>query len=239
MCNLISGIPGAIDHANDVSARLVSLNSANITWRVPNDNSASITSYTLILCALFLPIDTSCSYGISVNISVPVGGHDLTMVGRNQLRYTFHELLTEKAYEVVIRAENAVGQQMSPAFGNGLRFNSSFPDDGRVVNVGFIPTTSVIIVTWKLPPLALATASLNVSFNIMYFSAGNPANTMSVTVGYNPSWLEQGSSVNIGVPDSASHTFQITAWYYNPNLLSSQATLTGVQTLANGTKISK
>ena len=228
--------PSAIDHANDVTAQLVSLDSVAITWHVPADNNAPITSYTLTFCAIFSPTDINCSSGTSVIVTIPVGNRDLITVDGNQLRYTYPELLTEKQYEVLIRAENTVGWQMSPAFGNGLRFNSSFPDNGQVVNVGFIPTTGTIIVTWNLPPLALATTNLNVSFAVTYYNVADPANTMSTTVEYNSSRLEQGFSANIGIEDSPSHVFQIVARYINPNLLSSQATLTGVRTLANGTK---
>ena len=143
-----------------------------------------------------------------------------------------------RMYEVVVRAENSIGLQITPALGNGLKFNSAFPDDGRIVNVGFIPTASVVIVTWNLPALALATANLNVSFNVMYYSGADPANIISVSVKYNMSRHEQGFSVDLMTADSPSHIFQIAAWYINPNLLSSQANLTGVQTLANG-KITK
>ena len=235
--------PSAINHANDVSAQLASLDSANITWRDPSDSdnsiplgsNAPITSYTLMLCARLSP-STDCS-STSLSKSVPVS--ELIRVGINRLRYVYNELSAETLYEVVIRAENSVGLQMSPEFGNGLRFNSSTPDDGRVVNFGFIPTTGAIILTWNLPPLALATSNLNVSFDVTYFSVDDSASTMSMTVGYSPFQLEQGSTVDLGKADSQSYNFQITAQYRNPDLLSSQATLTSVRTLANGTKLSK
>ena len=148
--------PSAINHANDVSAQLASLDSANLTWRDPSDSDNSIplgsnipiTSYTLMLCARRSP-STDCS-STSLSKSVPVS--ELIRVGINCLRYIYNELSTETLYEVVIRAENSVRLQMSPAFSSGLRFNSCFPDDGWVVNVGFIPTTSTIILTWDLPP---------------------------------------------------------------------------------------
>ena len=136
----------------------------------------------------------------------------------------------------MIRARNSVGQQMSPMFGDGFRFNSTSPDDGQVTNVTFIPSTRIIILTWNLPPLALATTILNVSFNIIYVSVSDVSNIMSVAVQYNPVRLEQGVSIDLMIADSPSHTFQIVALYTNPNLLSSQANLTGVRTLANGTR---
>ena len=73
----------------------------------------------------------------------------------------------------------------------------------------------------------------------MYFIVGDSASAMSMTVGYNPFQLEQGSTVDLGEADSLSHNFQITAQCHNPDLLSSQATLTGVRTFTNGTKLSK
>ena len=57
---------------------------------------------------------------------------------------------------------------------------------------------------------------------------------MSVAVEYNALRLEQGISVDLMEADSPSHSFEITAWYNSLNLLSSQAILTGVRTLANG-----
>ena len=236
--NLYAAPPATINHTNgDVIAQLVSLDIVNITWTIPSDKNADIESYTLMFCAIFSPTDTDCSRGTSVNITILVDDHDLITVGRNQLRYIFSELWTEKLYEVGISAENFVGWQMLPAFGDGLRFNSAFPDDGRVVNVSFIPTVSTIIVTWNLPPLARATDNLIVSFIITYYDASEPANTMSTTVEYDPMWLEQGFSANIGIADSPSHVFRIVAQYMNPNLLSSEATLSGVRTLADGTKL--
>ena len=228
--------PSPIDHVNDVIADLVTLDSVNITWTIPADNNANIKNYTLTFCAIFSPTDTDCSRGTSVNVTIPVDDCDLITVDGNQLRYTYPELLTEKQYEVMIRAENSVGQQMSPAFGSGLRFNSAFHDDGRVVNVSFIPTTRMIIVTWNLPPLAQATINVTASFNVIYYNAGDPAYNVSVVVEHNSSQPVQAFSANLGIADSPSHVFRIVAQYVNPNLLSSQANLTGVQTLANGTK---
>ena len=227
--------PSAIDHVNGVTAQLVSLDSVDITWSMPSDNNALITNYTLTFCAIFSLDDTDCLSGTSANVTLGVDGNaGLIRIGGNQLRYTFPELLTGKLYEVVIRAENSVGRQILPAFGNGLRFNSAFPDDGRVINANFIPTTRMIIVTWNLPPLALATNNLNVSFDVSHYSVADPANIMSEIVEYNSSPSVQTFSINLGIADSPAHIFRIAARYINPSLLSSQANLTGVRTLADG-----
>ena len=226
--------PDAINHTNgDVTAQLVSLDSVNVTWCSPPNNNADITSYTLTFCAMVSSDDTDC--GSSVNVTVMLSHR--TRIGNNQLSYIYNELLTEKMYEVVVRAENSIGLQMAPALGNGLNFDSAFPDDGRVVNVGFIPTINTIIVTWNLPALALNTTNLNVSFNVVYYNVSTPLNRTSVSVEYNPMRLEQGFSANVTMSDSPSYVFQIVARYNNPNLLSSQTNLTDVQTLADGKKI--
>ena len=223
--------PGAINHTNgDVTAELVSLDSVKVTWRIPPNNNADITSYTLTFCAMVNATDC----GSSVNVTVMLS--QLTRIGDNQLSYIYDELLTEKMYEVVIRAENSIGLQMAPALGNGLNFDSAFPDDGRVVNVGFIPTINTIIVTWNLPVLALNTTNLDVSFDVVYYNVSKPLNRTSVSVEYNPMRLEQGFSANVTMSDSPSYVFQIVARYNNPNLLSSQANLTDVRTLADGKK---
>ena len=227
--------PDEIDHINDVTAELASLDKVNVTWSIPSANNNPIVNYTLMFCAR---LETGCVNGTFTNVSLLVEGESaLIRLDGNRLRYTFPDLLIGKEYEVVIRAANTIEQQMSPVFGNGLKFNSSFPDDGQVINVGVIPTTSTIILTWNLPPLALATNNLIVSFNVTYFSVSASQNIMSVAVEYNALRLEQGISVNLMMADSADHTFRIVALYTNPNLLSSQAYLTGVRTLANGTRI--
>ena len=232
--SLSTAPPSKINHANDVTALLASLDSVDVTWSIPAENNAPIESYSLMFCARH---ETGCVDGTFTNVTLMVGSEELIMLDGNRLRYTFTQLLIGREYEVVIRAENSIGQQMSPAFGNGLRFNSAFPDDGRVVSVDSVSSTNTIILTWNLPPLALATNNLNVSFNVAYFSVSDSMNIMSVTVEYNPMRLEQGVSVDLMIADSPSHTFRIVALYTNPNLLSSQATLTGVRTLANGTRI--
>jgi hypothetical protein len=220
-----------------VDAELASLDRINITWSIPSDNNAPIVQYILMFCA---QIETGCVDGASTNVPLTVGiDEELISIEGNRLRYTFPQLLIGKEYEVVIRAENSAGQQMFPPVNvsSGFRFNSASPNDGQVVSVDFVRTTNVIILIWNLPTLALATTNLNVSFNVTYYNVGAPLNIMSVTVDYDPMRLEQGVSVNIGEPDSPLHTFQITALYTHPNLLSSQATLGGVRTLANGTII--
>ena len=223
--------PYEINHANDVTAQLTNLRAINVTWSVPSANNAPIQSYTLMFC---IRLGIYCVDVTLTNVTLMVGSEQLVTIGGNRLRYTFNELLIDREYEVVIRARNSVGQQMSPMFGGGFRFNSASPDDGRVVNVSFIPSTSMIILTWNLPPLALATTNLDVSFNVTYFSDSDPQNIVSVAVEYNPRRLVQGVSVNLMEADSPLHSFRIVALYTNPNLLSSQAYLTGVRTLANG-----
>ena len=226
--------PDAINHTNgDVTARLVSLDSVNVTWRIPPNNNADITSYTLTFCAIISSGGTDC--GSSVNVTVMLS--ELTRIGNNQLSYVFPELVTGKMYEVVVRAENSIGLQLAPAMGSGLKFDSAFPDNGQVVNVSFIPTTRLVIVTWNLPSLAQATTNLNVSFDVTYYSGGDPTSTTNVTV---PQRSEpQGFSVDLMIPDSPFHIFEIVARYTNPNLLGSLFNLTRVQTLANGTKAIK
>jgi hypothetical protein len=192
-----------------VTAELASLDSVDITWSIPSANNAPIESYTLIFC---IRLGMSCVPGFFINITLMVGDEELTTVDGNRLRFRFPELsVTNKEYEVVIQAENSIGRQMFPVFGNGFRFNSTSPDNGRVINVGFIPTTSMIILTWNLPPLALATTNLNVFFNVTYSIDADPLNTRSVPVDYDPMRLEQGVSINIGEPDSQLHTFRIVA----------------------------
>ena len=226
--HLYTAPPSVINHNNDVSAELVSLDSANITWRIPSVNNARITSYTLMFCAR-PSNNTLC--GTSVNVTVPV--EQLTQVGENQLNYTISGLSTEKMYEVLIRAENDIGLRMAPELGDGFFFESADPDDGQVENVTSIPATNVAIVTWNLPRLALATANLNVSFSIMYFNNGARETVIPLTVVYNPMKREQGISINLEA-DSAAYTVNITAVYINPNLVSSLFSLPDVRTLREG-----
>ena len=214
-----------------MTAELTSLENVNITWFIPSANNAHIQSYNLIFC---VPLETGCADGTLRNINHTIGEKELIILDGNRLRYTLTQLLIDREYEVRIRASNSVGQQMSPMFGGGLRFNSASPDDGQVVNVASVSSTNTIILTWNLPPLALATTSFNVSFDVTYSSVSDPLSIMSVAVEYNASRLEQGVSVDLMEADSLSHSFEITAWYNSLNLLSSQATLTGVRTLTNG-----
>ena len=209
----------------------MSLDIANITWRIPSDNNAPITRYTLMFYAR---PSNSTLCGTSINVTVPVS--ELNQVGENQLNYTINGLLTEKMYEVVIRAENSVDFQMNPELGNGFTFNSAVPGDGQVENITFIPTTNVVIVTWNLPRLALDTSDLNVSFNVSYFNNGAPDIVTLVTVFYNPMLLEQGVSIELGA-DSATHTVNVAVVYVNPNLVSSQSSLTNVKTLGGGKNV--
>ena len=209
----------------------MSLDSANITWRIPPDNNARITSYALMFCARSSN-NTLCD--TLVDVTVPVG--ELTQVGDDQLNYTINELLTEKMYEVVIRAENSIDLRMAPELGDGFTFNSAGPDNGRVENGMSIPAITAIIVTWNLPRLALATSRLNVSFNVTYFNNGDGSNVGSVIVDYDPMVNEQGVSIELGA-DSAAHTVNVTAVYINPNLVSSLFSLPNVQTLRPGKNV--
>ena len=209
----------------------MSLDSANITWRIPSDNNAPITNYTLMFCAR---PSNSTPCGTSVNVTVPVG--KLTRVGDDQLNYTINGLLTEKMYEVVIRAENDIGLRMNPDLGDGFFFNSAGPDNGQVENIAFISATGAVIVTWNLPPLALDTSDLNVFFSVSYFNNGAPQNVLQMTVVYNPMVVEQGVSINLEA-DSTLHTVNVMAVYINPNLVSSQSSLTNVKTLGGGKNV--
>lgn len=228
--------PAAINHNDtngDVTAQLVSLTSVNVTWREPKDNNADITHYTIMFCAIASPTNNTDCSGVPFDNRVPVAM--LTRVDENRLSYVYNELLTEKMYEVVIRAENEVGEQMSPTFGNGFPFNSAFPDDGQVVSVGFIPLTRVVIVTWELPPLALALAQdnkrLNVSFNITYINNGARDMPTTEIVEYNRTLMVQGVSIDLLRADSAEHTVEITAIYTIPSFVGTLFSLSPVSTL--------
>ena len=231
--HLYTARPSAINHANNVSAELVSLDSANIIWRIPPYNNAPIISYTLIFCTIAsTPNGTVC--GNLYNVTVPVG--ELTQIGDDRLNYTINGLLTEKMYEVVIRAENSVGLRMAPELGDGFTFNSAGPDNGRVENAMSIPAITAVIVTWNLPRLALATSRLNVSFNVTYFNNGDGSNVRSVIVDYDQMVNEQGVSIELEA-DSAVHTINVVAVYINPNLVSSLFSLPNVQTLRPGKNV--
>ena len=206
----------------------MSLDTVNITWRIPMDNNAHITSYTLTLYAR-LSLNDKSHLVPDLIIIFPVT--DLTRIGKTQLRFTYPELLTEKLYEVVIRAENSVGAQMDPVLGDGFTFSSAFPNDGRVENVRFIPTTRLVIVTWNLPTLALDTTRLNVSFNITYFKNDEPDVVSLIIINYNSKLTEQGVSIDLLQADSAVYTVNITALYTVPDLVSSTFSLSPVRTL--------
>ena len=219
-------VPAPISHANgDVTAQLASLSSINVTWRIPEDNNDRITNYRIIFCARENETVVDCSF----NNTFTIDG-SITRVNQTHLRFIYGELQTEKPYEVVIRAVNMIGEQMSPMVGEGLRFNSTYPDDGQVVNVGFIPTTHLVIVTWELPLLALETMPLNVTFNVTYFNNGNPNNRTTTNIGYEEALMAQGFTIDLEA-DSANHTVQITAIYTVPNFVATLFVLQNVSTL--------
>ena len=198
----------------------------NITWYIPSSNNAPITDYILEFC------DTSPSGSCLDNVTV----NGLTSVNSTHLSYFFEPPHPNITYEVFIRAGNIVGFQTAPVFGGGHRFRSAFEDDGRVVNVMIIPTTSVVILTWNLPQLALSNDVIVDFFEVTYFHKHMHDPIMSVrmdTVSYNPSSPEQpGFSANIS--SVGGHTFNITAVYSTPRLTSSPVTVTGVRTLEEG-----
>ena len=210
-----------------MSSRLASLDSVDVTWSIPSGNNAPILSYNLTICQIG-PNGTCFNRR---NFSVPVGDSRLVRVSPNQLRYRFGELATQKMYEVRIRAENLVGLQDDPDEGEGHRFNSSFPDDGRVVNFRSIRTTSVVIVTWNLSDLALATNGLDVMFTVTYFREGSPDNIMTATVNNSE---PLGFSADLSATGGAGHTFTVVANYMTPVLVSSAVEMMNVATLGQG-----
>ena len=220
-------VPAPINHANgDVTAQLVSLSSVAVTWRVPEDNNDRITNYRIIFCVRENETVVECPLNNTFTV-----GSDISQFNQTHQRFVYRELLTEKPYEVVIRAVNMIGEQLSPMVGEGLRFNSAFPDDGQVVNVGFIPTTRMVIVTWELPPLAQATMPLNVSFTVTYFRDGNSGVRNTTNVGYDEALMAQGFTIDLMEANSAIHTVEITAIYTVPNFVATLFTLQDVSTL--------
>ena len=212
----------------DVSSELANLNAVNITWRTPPDNNAPITDYILDFCDLS-PNNSTCVDNNTISRSVS----DLTRVSATHLSYLFEPPLPLKQYEVVIRAENSVGPQTAPILGGGYRFNSAFESDGQVVNISVIPTTSVVILTWSLPQLAMAASVTTDFFRITYFDQRRPASMETANVSYSSSSQDQpGFSVSIA--PVGGHTFSITATYSTPRLTSSPATVTDVRLLEEG-----
>ena len=232
-----TGRPDAIDHEMDVTAELLSFNSVNITWRIPVSNNVDITSYRIVICARIPPSNTDCSMPPSLDTNLTLD--QFTSAGEGRLSLVYNELLTEKVYEVVIRAINGIGEQESPMLGDGFTFNSAFPDDGRVENVAFIPTTRTVIVTWELPLLARQTTPLNVTFNVTYFNFNNGASDMPMTrmVERNEMLTAQVATLDLQEADSATHTVEITAIYRVPSLVGTLVSLQDVSTLSIGKRM--
>ena len=136
-------------------------------------------------------------------------------------------------YEVVIRAGNDVGFQTAPVLGigEGYSFMSASKDDGEVENVMIIPTTSVVILTWSLPQLAVPSNVTTDFFEITYFNLGDPVRSMRTeNVSYDPDLLGFTASI---LPDGG-YNFSITAMYSTPRLTSTPVTVTNVRLLEEG-----
>ena len=180
-----------------------------------------ITQYNIAVCRIAPSENFSCvnEYNFTIMRS------DLTSLPDSQLRYTAENIFPESEYEIRIRAENSIGLQDDPVSGQGYRFSSAFADDGSVVNFRVVPTTSVVIVTWDLPFLALNTSNLEVLFDVTYFRIGNPEEPVMANVSYNASLTEQGYSVDLSETNNALHTFTVVARYAIPFLVSTGVSL--------------
>ena len=137
---------------------------------------------------------------------------------------------------MLIRAQNTVGLQAAPVFGEGHRFRSAFRDDGQVVNIMIIPTTSVVILIWSLPQLALSSDVTIDFFEITHFDQRDAERSMKMeNVSYNPSSLDQpGFSTDLSARGGGPHTINVTAVYSTPHLISSPATVSSVRVLEEG-----
>ena len=153
------------------------------------------------------------------------------------MSYLYRPSPPRKTKEVVIRAQNGVGPQTAPALGDGHRFRTAFPDNGIVVDVMNISTTSVVILTWSLPQLAMSNDVTTDFFEIAYFDEGNPTSVMTANVTYDSSSPgRSGFSADLLGDNNrrGAHTFSITAVYSTPMLRSSPATVTGVRAVEEG-----
>ena len=228
---MFTASPSAIDHNNEVSSQLVSLDSVNVTWTIPSSNNAPITSYTLSLCQIGPDGNPSCGPDNDFRVNLNDPPNNLVSVSPTQLRYRFVDLVPQQMYEVRIRAQNSVGLRMKPVEGNGHRFSSATATDGQVVNLSLIRTTTVVILTWNLSTLAMATSGLNVSFTVSFFHDGNPGSVNSTIVDNNETL---GFSADLSDTGGASHTFRVIANYISPLLESSPVEMTNVATLRQG-----
>ena len=199
------------------------MNSVNVTWPEPSSNNAMITHYNIAVCRIAPSETFSC-----------VNEYNFTILPDGQLRYTAENIFPLSEYEIRIRAENSIGLQNDPVLGQGYRFSSASADNGSVVNFRVVPTTTVVIVTWALPPLALATSNLEVLFDVMYFRNGNQADTFIANISYNVSLTEQGYSVDLSRTGNALHTFTVVARYTTPFLVSTGVTRNNVATVNEG-----
>ena len=156
----------------------------------------------------------------------------LISVNSTHLSHILEPLLPRKTYEIVVRAQNPVGLQTAPVFGEGHRFRSAFEDDGKVRNVMTIPTSSVVILAWSLPQLALSNDVITDFFEITYFDEHDQITSMrKKNVSYNPLSPDQpGFSADLSA-SGGPHTFNITVVYSTPHLTSSPATVNNVRAL--------
>ena len=199
-----------------------------MTWPIPSDNNARITEYIVNVCQISPNNGTACV----TNTSVPVTSPD--MIPGNRLRYQLGEIVPQKRYELFIQAVNSVGSREYTPLTNGYRFESVSAVNGSMTNLRFVPTTSVVIVTWNLPVIALATSGVEAEFNLTYFRQGNREdNTVSVIISYNMALTEQGFSVDLSA--GAQYTFIVTALYNSPiSLLSTEVMEANIMTVATG-----
>ena len=209
---------------------LVTLTSINVTWPIPSGNNAPIVEYIINVCLISPNNGTACV----TNTSIPVPSPD--MLPGNLLRYQVGEIVAQKSYEIYIQALNSVGSQKYIPLTNGYRFESVSAVNGSVTNLRFVPTTSVVIITWNLPAIALATSGVEAVFNLTYFRQGNRVlSTMSVNITYNMALTEQGYSVDLSVLDDGPYTFIVTALYTSPiSLLSTEVMQAGIMIVGAG-----
>ena len=198
-----------------------------MTWPEPSSNNVMITQYNIAVCRIAPSENFSCvnEYNFTIMRS------DLTSLPDGQLRYTAENIFPLSEYEIRIRAENSIGLQDDPVSGQGYRFSSASANNGSVVNFRVVPTTTVVILTWALPSLALNTSNLEVLFDVTYFRDGDQEDTVMANVSYNASLTEQGYSVDLSGTGSAQHTFTVVARYTIPFLVSTGVTLNNVATV--------
>ena len=198
-----------------------------MTWPEPSSNNVMITQYNIAVCRIAPSENFFCinEYNFTIMRS------DLTSLPDGQLRYTAENIFPLSEYEIRIRAENSIGLQNDPVSGQGYRFSSASANDGKVVNSRVVPTTTVVILTWALPSLALKTSNLEVLFDVTYFHNGNQEDIFMANVNYIASLTEQGYSVDLSGTNDAQHTITVVARYAIPVLVSTGVTLDNVSTV--------